>query len=71
MIVEKLVRMVNQISANFSYLPDQEQAAARVADHLQRFWDPVMRSEIIEHLNAGGADLTEIARLAIGKIASS
>ena len=43
MIVEKLVRMTNQIAANFSYLPDQEQAAIRVADHLQRFWDPVMR----------------------------
>ena len=69
MIVEKLVRMTNQIAANFSYLPDQEQAATRVADHLQRFWDPMMRSEIIEHFNAGGTDLSETARLAIKKMA--
>ena len=71
MIIDKLVHMANQIATNFAYLPDQEQAAARVADHLQRFWDPTMRSEIVEHFNAGSADLSEIARLAVGKLASS
>ena len=70
MIIDKLVRMANQIATNFAYLPDQEQAALKVADHLQRFWDPMMRAEIVEHFNAGSADLSEIARLAIGKIAA-
>ena len=68
MIIDKLVGMANQIAANFAYLPDPEQAALKVADHLQRFWDPTMRSEIIEHCNAGSGDLSEIAKIAVGKI---
>ena len=70
MIIDKLERMANQIAANFAYLSDSEQAALKVADHLQRFWDPTMRSEIIEHRNAGSTGLTEIAELAVAKITS-
>ena len=69
MIIDKLVRMTNQIATNFAYLPKPEQSALRVADHLQRFWDPIMRAEIIEHLKTGGAGLSPISRLAIGKMA--
>lgn len=71
MITDKLVRMTNQIAANYAYLPDPEQAAARVADHLRRFWDPTMRSEIIAHFNTGNADLSEIAQRAVGRLASA
>ena len=70
MIIDKLVRMANQIAANFAYLPEPEQAATRVADHLQRFWEPTMRKEIIAHFEAGGEDLTEIARLAVARISA-
>jgi len=62
---DKLVRMANQIAANFAYLPDQQQAVARVTDHLTRFWDPLMRAEIREHLHSGDGDLSEIARVAV------
>jgi formate dehydrogenase subunit delta len=70
MIIEKLVRMTNQIADNFAYLPDPEQAALKVADHLQRFWDPTMRAEIIEYLEAGGSDLSEIGKVAVSKISA-
>jgi formate dehydrogenase subunit delta len=69
-IIDKLVRMANQIAINFAYLPDSEQAALRVADHLQRFWDPTMRTEIIAHLDSGGNDLSEIARQAVTRISA-
>ena len=70
MIIEKLVRMANQVATNFAYLPDTEQAALKVADHLQRFWEPTMRTEIIAHLDSGADDLSEIARQAITRISA-
>ena len=43
---EKLVRMAEQISANMAYTEDKAIVAARVADHLGRFWDPRMLETI-------------------------
>ena len=51
----KLVRMAEQITANMAYTEDVELVAARVADHLNRFWDPRMRQAMAE-LADGGAD---------------
>jgi formate dehydrogenase subunit delta len=42
-----LERMVNQIARNFDTRPP-EQAAAGVAEHLQKFWDPSMRRDLID-----------------------
>ena len=36
------IRMINSIAAHFGYLR-AEQAAAAVADHIRRFWDPRMK----------------------------
>jgi formate dehydrogenase subunit delta len=69
MNVEKLVRMANQIAANFEYGADKEKAAAGVADHLQRFWTPSMRAQIIEGCRADTIDLSELAKLAVAKLA--
>jgi formate dehydrogenase subunit delta len=66
---DKLVRMANQIAANFEYEPDTEAAAEKVADHLRRFWDPMMRAEIIDYLQTDGAELSEIAQRAVSKLA--
>lgn len=44
--IEKLLRMAEQISANLSYTDDKEIVAAKIADHLGRFWDPRMLKEI-------------------------
>jgi formate dehydrogenase subunit delta len=41
------IRMVNDIIVNFGYLPT-EQAAAAVANHVKRFWDPRMKCRLIE-----------------------
>jgi formate dehydrogenase subunit delta len=42
---EKLVMMANQIATFFD--AQGGGAPAAIADHLRRFWDPVMRQEII------------------------
>jgi formate dehydrogenase subunit delta len=53
-----LVKMVNQIAANFSFHDDGvEQTLA----HLQRFWAPSMRQMMIQHVAAGGEGLEELA----------
>ena len=67
MALADLVRMLNQISANFSY-EDRTRAAVDVALHLRSFWTPAMRDEIVEHLHAGATDLSEVSCLALAQL---
>jgi formate dehydrogenase subunit delta len=53
---EKLVMMANQIGQFFATQPGGH-AAADIADHLRRFWDPRMRKEIVQYLVSGGQGL--------------
>ena len=50
----KLVRMANQIAGFFAVDPDRAAAVAAIAGHLQRFWEPRMRREILAVLDRGG-----------------
>jgi len=52
--------MVNNIVGHFHYLPT-DQAAAAVADHVERFWDPRMKRRLIELAAAETADLGPVA----------
>jgi formate dehydrogenase subunit delta len=69
MDVEKLVRMANQIAANFEYGPDKDKAAAGIADHLRRFWTPSMRAQIVDGYRQNAVDLSDLAGLAVAKLA--
>ena len=40
------IRMINSIAGHFGYL-HAEQAAAAVADHIKRFWDPRMKQRLL------------------------
>jgi formate dehydrogenase subunit delta len=66
---ETLVRMANQIEAYFRACPDRDAAVAGIENHLRRFWEPRLRDAIVAHLDAGGAGLGELARLAVRRIA--
>jgi formate dehydrogenase subunit delta len=57
----KLVGMANQISLFFGSQRRRDSAEA-LADHLRKFWTPLMRDQIRSHLDAGGAGLSDIAR---------
>ena len=65
MDTDNLVRMANRIGEFFAAMPDAQEAQAGIAGHLQRFWEPRMRREIVEHVERGGAGLSEIVREAI------
>jgi formate dehydrogenase subunit delta len=48
---DKLAYMANQIGKFFAHQP-HDKAVAAIADHIRKFWDPRMRSEIMAHLGA-------------------
>ncbi|MEY3251974.1 MAG: NAD-dependent formate dehydrogenase delta subunit [Pseudomonadota bacterium] len=51
----KLVHMANQIGQFFAAMPDAAEARAGIALHLQRYWAPSMRQELLRALDAGEA----------------
>lgn len=55
MHVDHLIRMANQIGSFFEAMPDRAEALHDLALHLQRFWEPRMRRELLAHLDAAGA----------------
>lgn len=57
----KLVHMANQIARNFAAL-GEEKAVAATLDHIEKFWDPRMKAQLLDH----GADgLSPVAARAL------
>ena len=71
MSTEKLVKMANDIADFFAAEPDHQAAVDGVYDHINRFWAPRMREQIIDHLHSGGEGLSELAREAVRKLAAA
>ena len=63
---DKLAYMANQIGRFFAH-QKHDQAVASIADHLDKFWDPRMRSGILAHLE--DVQLDPLVREAIAVIA--
>ena len=66
--IEKLLKMAEQITANLAYTDDQALVASRVADHLNRFWDPRMKASLQEYAAEHPEDLTPALRAAIPQL---
>jgi formate dehydrogenase subunit delta len=64
---DKLAYMANQIGRFFAHEP-HEQAVASTADHLRRFWDPRMRTTILNAPPAAAAKLDPLVREAIERL---
>jgi formate dehydrogenase subunit delta len=65
----QLIKMANQIGAFFEAMPDAEQAAAGIAEHIQKFWEPRMREALEAHIAAhGDEELVPIVRRALNTI---
>ena len=67
MQLPRLVYMANQIG-KFFVTEDKATAVANIADHLMKFWDPRMRTEIAAHLAAGGDGLDPEVREAVAML---
>lgn len=56
MPADKLIYMANQIAKFFESMPE-DQAVKGVAGHINDFWEPRMRRQLFEVLDAGGRGL--------------
>lgn len=56
----KLVYMANQIAAFFGHAVPHDQAVAGTADHFNKFWEPRMRRQLLEVVEAGGTGLSPL-----------
>ena len=65
MHTESLVRMVNQIGTFFEAMPDRSSALEEMAQHIRRFWEPRMRTQLLAHAQQGGEGLGVMAQEAI------
>ncbi|HLY96191.1 MAG: formate dehydrogenase subunit delta [Sideroxydans sp.] len=62
----KLIKMANQIGAFFEAMPNREQAVKDIAAHIQRNWEPRMRTALLRHIGTNGdAELSPMVREAL------
>jgi formate dehydrogenase subunit delta len=66
---DNLVMMANQIAAFFA-AQGEARAVPQIANHIEKFWDPRMRRQILAHVGQGGAGLSPLAIAAIAKMKS-
>lgn len=67
MSYEKLERMANQIASFYLTQPEAERVPA-VTKHLRDFWEPRMKKELFEMIDAGGAGLDPLVLQAAAKL---
>jgi formate dehydrogenase subunit delta len=67
---EKLAYMANQIGKFFAH-QQEDQAVASIADHLQKFWDPRMRSTILAQSEVVKSQLDPLVRKALEQLRKS
>jgi formate dehydrogenase subunit delta len=60
MVLATQVRLANDVAAQFTYLPHDE-AVDGVTRHLRMFWDPRMRAQLKQAVDAGETDLDPVA----------
>jgi len=66
---EHLVKMANQIVQNIP-AATAEARIESAADHIDKFWSPLMKKQIAEYMSEGGEDLIPEATAALKKLAS-
>ncbi|MFB4252279.1 formate dehydrogenase subunit delta [Pseudomonas idahonensis] len=66
MSTANLIKMANQIAAYFANEPDQAQAVLSVRNHMQMFWTPAMRKELLAwQTEQQGAQLHPLVQQAV------
>jgi formate dehydrogenase subunit delta len=61
--IEHLVKMANQIALNLTAGGDKEAEAKRVWEHIEKFWTPAMREELLSYWQQGGEGVSpEVSR---------
>ena len=62
MNIDTLIRQANRIASFFEAQPDRNEALDAVATHIEKFWEPRMRRQMLDFLAASpNGDATENA----------
>ena len=69
MRIERLITMANEIAAFFAGAETESEAPKAAAYHLERFWTPAMRRELIAYLRRDGSQLSPVAAQAATRLA--
>ena len=64
----KLVRMANDIAANFDCGLDRAREVAGVVDHIGRFWSPYMLDAMARHMQSGDTGLSGLAEQSLREL---
>jgi formate dehydrogenase subunit delta len=65
MNIHNLVTMANDIGNFFDSELGAKDAPQGIATHISRYWDPRMRTQIIQHVATGGEGLSPSALAAV------
>lgn len=48
--IDNLIQMANSIGDFFEAMPDRKEGLHGIADHIQKFWEPRMRTAMLDFL---------------------
>lgn len=66
MDAQNLIHMANRIGTFFEAMPDHAEALDGVTQHLRKFWEPRMRTALLDHAQTSGtADLHPLVAEAV------
>jgi formate dehydrogenase subunit delta len=68
-LVQDVIRMGNQIAAQFRHLPEDE-AVEAVANHIVLFWESRLQTDLFTLVDDGDPDLDPTLVAAAGKLRS-
>lgn len=69
--IDHLIKMANRIGDFFEALPDRQEGLNGIADHIKKFWEPRMRTALLDFLAENpdgatdGAQLSDIVKQAV------
>jgi len=69
--IPHLIKLANRIGSFFEAFPNRDEALEGIANHIQKFWEPRMRTALLDFLEtrpdgqSGDAGLSDIALEAI------
>ncbi|NQY64424.1 MAG: formate dehydrogenase subunit delta [Alteromonadaceae bacterium] len=63
-----VVEMANQIAINLSHGKTQNQCVIDITSHIQRFWAPSMRQQLIKAVAEGELEIHELVAIAITQL---
>ena len=67
---EHIVQMANDIGNFFRAEPDRKVALDGISNHINKFWTRRMREKLLEQVKHGEAQLDELPREALRKLAA-